>query len=624
MEQEHFVAGAILDAMRDGVLTLDMTGRIAFCNPAAGEFFGMSPESLVGKPFHEIALAAPPDLSENSGEADEFSMPQDDLMQVVLDTIYEQKTIRNRVLDLRVNGGETRSLSVSATHLRDNEGQLTGAVLVLADITEMQRLHEAERRLNQELKDAVRQIDSNNQELKESVKRGRRTRIMIACAALLLFIGVGGYLWQGDLLDMMSDSSDRRDTPPGTFDGGEENAASLPSIVVEPRPLSRSISLSGTVAPREEVTLSAPFPAAIKKKNFFYGQRVKRGDILLTLDTTEIQSQMRDARSAFIKAGKRLKELQSWTSGPEMSKARRDLSQCQSRLQRAKQTMEDNKILLDKGIIPATEYENSQHSYEDTKMQLLSAQESLESIMRQGDDETREIARMELANAKAKYEQLQHKLSLAVVRAPVSGIAIRPTTQNNEKVKDLETGASVQEGQALLSVGSLEGLSIMAKVDELDINNLQVGQKVAVTGDAFPGISLEGKIVHLSSQALVEGQVPVFEAVIRLDELPDELKDIVRLGMTAHMRVIIYSNPKALTVPLGAVQMVQGESMVRVLTPNGSIRPVKVVTGYTTLNSVEIVSGLEAGARVLFTPQAGAFVSSGPDSGSQSRGVGRR
>ena len=583
MGQEDFVAGAILDAMRDGVLTLDTTGRIAFCNPAAGELFGKTPDGLVGSPFHEIAL------SQNDAGGN------DDLMQVVLDTIYEEKTIRNRILELPQEGGEPRSLSVSATHLRDGSGQLSGAVLVLADITETQRLHQAQQRLNQQLKDAVRQIDESNKELKNILHRGKRVRLMAVSAALLILLGLGGYFWVGNLSGSLVDAAS---SPSDGRSSATTVSTNIPAVVVTPHPLSRSISLSGTVAPLEEVALTAPFKATIKTKKFFYGQRVKRDEILLTLDTTEIQSQLRDARAAYIKARKHLKEITQWDSEPEVSKARRELVQSQSRLQRAKQTFEENKVLFEQGIIPETEYENSMHTYQDKKLDLISSQEGLDSVLRKGDRENCEIARMELENAKDKYEILERKMALAHVRAPVSGIAIRPISIKKGNTGEIEVGANVQEGQALLSVGSLEGLSITAKVDELDVNNLEVGQQVLVSGDAFPGVSLKGQIAHLSSQAQTDGQVPTFEAIIRLRDLPDKLEETVRLGMSAHMRVSIYSNPEALTIPISAVHNARGRSMVQVLGADGSIRDVEITTGHTTLDSVEILSGLKAGDRV--------------------------
>lgn len=612
MEQQHFIADAILDAMRDGVLTLDMTGKIAFCNPAAAELFGTSPEDLLGCPFHEIALETAPVAAE---EGDDLAAPgNEDLMQVLLDAIYEQQTIRNRVIHLALAGAPPRSLSVSATHLRDEEGQLTGAVLVLADITEMERLHQAEQELNNELKNALRQIDDSNRELKSALKKGQRIRLMATTAVILIFLSLGVYLWNGSLPVSLSGSEDGLPFQPQSADSG-----TLATITVTPRPLGRSISLAGTVAPLEEVSVSAPFQAAVQKKNFFYGQRVKRGDVLLSLDTSDIRLKLREARAVLIKARKKLKELENWTSGPEVSKARRELVQTRGKLQRANQTLEENKVLFEKGIIPQTEYDNSRHSFDDMKMQLISVEENLESILGKGDRENMEIARMELANAESNYQELEQKVSRAQVRAPVSGIAIRPTAENTKKESgEVEQGMTVQEGQSLLSVASLEGLSITAKVDELDINNLKVGQRVQVSGDAFPGITLNGEVAHISSQALTDGgKVPMFEALIRLRDLPENLSRTVRLGMSARMIVSIYNNPKALTVPLSAVHRIQGKTLVKVVRPDGSVRNVNVLTGYTTFDSVEILDGLQAGDKIVVPGDTGVAGSGSTSSSSR-------
>lgn len=372
-------------------------------------------------------------------------------------------------------------------------------------------------------------------------------------------------------------------------------------MTVNPRPFSRSISLSGVVAPLEELTLVAPFNGIITRTDFYYGERIPRNQTVITLDTSEIAGKTRSAFTEYIKARKKYYELTNWEKTSEVLKARRELEQARRTLNSSKAKADEDKMLYEKGIIPRNQYDSTFQELKSNESRLISAQETYRDVLNKGDKEYVEIARMELANAENNYKALKNKMAKALIAAPVSGVALRPNSKNTD-AKEITSGMSVTEGQPLLSVASLEGLSISAKVDELNINSLKLGLPVAVTGDAFPEHSLKGEIALISSQAGGEGKVPTFETTIRLPHLPKDIGKNVRIGMTANMQVEIYSNPEALMVPFSAVNRDGDRTFLRTKEDDGSIHEVDVETGYTTINEVEIVSGIKPGATILLKP----------------------
>jgi len=571
---ESIFTDGILQQMNDGVVVLDSKGKIVAANSAAS--------SLMAIDATEEALTLASITIEEEGN--------DTFLQVLLDSVYEGTTIHNRIVDFVRQDGVTLSLSVTASHLRDASGKLEGAFLVLRDMTELEQLRASEHSLNHELKHALRNADENAKALEASLGQGQKMRNWLTAAVIILFVGIGLFHWFGNTSASVAD--------------GESSGAGCEvgqgSITVEPRPLTRNISLFGIVAPLEEVTLAAPFQGKVESKEFFYGDRVERGQTLIVLDTTEMAVILREARAEYIKARKRYLELQGWDKTPDVSKAKRDLSQARSQLKKSENKVAEDKTLLEQGIIPRSEYDSSVQELRDKKMQHVSSRENLQSVLNKGDDEYLEIAQMELENAEAKVKAAEVKMAQAAVKAPVSGIAIRPSSKDKD-ARNIESGMSVSEGQALLSIGSLEGLSITTQVDELDINSLETGQPVFVSGDAFPGIQLKGRISQISSQAN-EGQVPTFTTTIRLRDLPDDVEKKVRLGMTANMQVETYSNPDALLVPLRAVVNSNGGSVLLVQDADGDVREVTVETGFTTLTEVEVLSGITPGMTVLVTP----------------------
>ncbi len=119
---------SVLSSMSSGVVTSDLSDRITFANPPAGELLHRRPEELVGRPLFETGLVA------------------EELLQTL-------GSPGNEVLRFEGNGtplGPGVYFGVSVTPLRDGEGRVTGRILIFQNLTEMKKL-EGEVRLKEKL-----------------------------------------------------------------------------------------------------------------------------------------------------------------------------------------------------------------------------------------------------------------------------------------------------------------------------------------------------------------------------------------------------------------------------------------------------------------------------------------
>lgn len=186
-----------------------------------------------------------------------------------------------------------------------------------------------------------------------------------------------------------------------------------------------------------------------------------------------------------------------------------------------------------------------------------------------------------------------------MVRAPVSGIVVKSAgggTVGGKVVKTAERGEVFQAGEVLLAIGDLTAFSVVSKVDEVDVTKVRPGQKVFVTGDAFPGTRLSGTIRSISPQA-EEGGVratPSFQVNMAMDALTAEQRQRILVGMSANVDIVVYEKPDALMVPVTAVGTDGDRRFVVRRGPRG-IEKVDVQTGATTLDAVEVTQGLQPG-----------------------------
>ncbi|MBG0775716.1 MAG: efflux RND transporter periplasmic adaptor subunit [Desulfovibrionaceae bacterium] len=586
----------ILDNMTDGVMALDFSGQIIMFNPAASEVLGLTADQVLGRRFAEVFMM---ELEGN-----------DDFNQTVLDAIYKSGVGETAEVAFQRPDGEAKSLSVVSSYLTgegagsgaDGEagqgGESQGVIVVFHDITATKLMQEQEQELHRKIRDASLKMEETNRDLKAALKKVQVIRMAATLFVLVLFLGIGFWAWANtsivSRLGAMTSSS-------------SSDQKTLPTVPVVEQPVTNSISLVGNLEPIKEVNVVSPFSGKIREKMFEYGDAVKKGDLLLRMDTSEIEVKLRDAESAYITARQEYEDKVNWSQGSEVARAKRTLASAKARLDTAARKLDETQLLYDKGIVPQTELESAQESLQSAKMEFHSSQDDLNSTQVKGNAENVNIARLKLANARTQFETLKEEMQRFEVYAPVSGIVVKPQDQGNDKAKIVERGVSFNKDDILLAVGDLEGLAVKAEVDEVDISRIMYGQKVTVSGDAFPSMELTGRVSFISSQASKGQQsgVPMFDVRVVIDKLTPEHQRMIRLGMTANLQVVVYENPKALMVPISAVRSDMGRHYVVVETAPGVTEEVTVKTGMTTIDSVEILGGVGAGQKVVLGPGGG-------------------
>lgn len=583
MEQNSIIADRILNDMTDGVMTVDLEGRIITFNAAASQILGIPVEEAASRRFGEVFL-------ELEG-ADEFS-------QALLDAVYESTTSHNRTVPFS-NNGKNSTLALTTTFLKaeDGTGERIGVIAVFSDITEIQELQEAQTRHAEELKakhrelqDAYLKTEQGNQQLQAALKKVQVIRITATAFTILLFLGIGLYLWNRNHSSLSTSGASAPPAPAGA----------ATTVTVTAQKISSSISLTGKLQPLQMVNIASPLSGKVDRVMVRYGDVVKVGQPLIEMDISEARMKQREAKSAYIKAVANYKQVEKWEVGTEVARANRSLAKAKLALENQKKALDESERLFKKGIIPASENESARMQYTNQKMDFQSAEEEVQAAIDKGNPANLKMARYEMENAETRLKQVEHDISSAVVLAPVSGIVMKPVASGGQ-VKEgraAERGGSFQQGEVLMAIGDLSGYSINGKVDEVDVTRVSNGQKVRVTGDAFPGEQLSGVIQSISPQAEAgEGgqSATSFGVRVVIDTVPPEIKKRIMVGMTANLDLIVYEKADALMVPLSAVNMDQGKRFVFRKNGSGAAEKIEVTTGYTTQDSVEIVKGVKAG-----------------------------
>ncbi|MEE9934080.1 MAG: PAS domain S-box protein [Deltaproteobacteria bacterium] len=576
----------ILESMGDGVMTIGLDGKILTINAAAEEILGLDHAEVLEKPFGEIFLVR--------AENDPFN-------QTILNAIYDADTTHNKIVPW-YRGEDVLSLEVTTSFLstrEDGAKKNVAVVVVFTDRTQVERLQASEARLAEELKakhaelqKSYLEMEETNETLQAALRKVQIIRVVATVFVILLFLSIGVFTWRQTHLSGEG---------PAAAEKGDEAVA---TITVAPRPLTDSIALKGILKPIQVVNITSPFSGQIREKLFDYGQTVAKGQILLRLDRSETEVKYRDAKTAYIEAMEKVRELDNWSNSNEMAKAEQSVTRSKLTLDGYAKTLQETERLFKKEIVPATEYASARQQFTTAQMDYEASVRELQVVREKAQGQNRHIALLKLQNARQKLLDLEDQLRRADIAAPVSGTVLLPDLagDRDQKGKSVERGVTFSQGEILLAIGNTEGLSMTASVDELEVLKIHKDQEVRITVDAF-GETISGKVGHISSQAVksTEGKKTAsFEVSVVMDSVPQSLKNKLRLGMSANMEIMLLNKPDALLVPIAAVRLEGQDRFVTVRAHGSALTKVKVETGITTLDAVEITSGLKPGDVVVY------------------------
>ena len=326
--------------------------------------------------------------------------------------------------------------------------------------------------------------------------------------------------------------------------------------------ISNTVTATGTVEPVTEVEVGTQVSGIIDKLYADYNDVVKAGQLIAEMDKVNLKA--------------------------ELASAEAQLASSKSEYEYQQKNYARNKILFEKKLISDADYETSTYNYE---------------------------------KAKAAYEQNQaamvkvkRNLEYATITSPIDGVVI------NRAVEEGQTVAAGFETPTLFTIAAdLTKMQVIADVDEADIGNVENGQRVSFTVDAYPNDVFEGTVMQIRlgdsesnrSTSATTSTVVTYEVVISADNPDLKLKP----RLTANVTIFTLERDNVLTVPTKSLRFVPDAQILAqigyIVSEAGKealagkrlvwikdgqeLKPKAVTVGSTSGNMIEITDGLNEG-----------------------------
>lgn len=200
------------------------------------------------------------------------------------------------------------------------------------------------------------------------------------------------------------------------------------------------------------------------------------------------------------------------------------------------------------------------------------------------------------------YTQIEKRTDLEEdldeVKADIEGLVVSANVDGVVSGLNLNKEQIVQEGTALFNVQSNHQIKLDVEIDELDIANIELETEATVAFDALPDNEYTAKVVKINPIGVSVNNVTNFTITLEIDNAQGVL-----LGMSADVEIISQVAENVLTIPLEAIQIIDGEKYI-VLEQDinedlmATSATHKIVTGITDGVNIEVLQGLSEGDRV--------------------------
>jgi len=375
-----------------------------------------------------------------------------------------------------------------------------------------------------------------------------------------------------------------RQKPNGKAEAGTDSPKPVEVSVAaaEVRRVPRTLAVTGSLWPDETVQVSAEVAGRVAAIHADFGQRVRKGDVVVELDKRELQLQLERARAALAQALARIGLDPSREEViPETTPT---IRQAQAAFEDAKARYESAKKLVKTGDIAEQRFIEIEKAFQAREAALEAARHEL---------------RMQLAAIQALRAEVrlaEKRLADATVRAPFDGAVA---------ARLVAPGQYLRENTPMLTLVKTHPLRLRVEIPETAAAQVRVGSTLRFTTGAAPGEEFEATVRELNPT--LEARSRSLTAEARLKSNDPRLKP----GMFVQVRLTLAEDSSVVVAPREALYQIAGLTKIFVVRDGRAVEH-KIAPGMELGGWVEVPGDqIRPGEAVIVSAQA-ALVDGAP------------
>ncbi|NJR60569.1 MAG: efflux RND transporter periplasmic adaptor subunit [Cyanobacteria bacterium CRU_2_1] len=371
----------------------------------------------------------------------------------------------------------------------------------------------------------------------------------------------------------------------------------MQTTVVKRVTLPIAIAANGTVDPKQSTNVSPKTSGRLKRLVVDEGDTVEVGQILAYMDDSDLQGQLLSSQGQLAAAEANLRKAIAGNRPQEVAQSQAQLKSAKASLRQAESDLRRNQQLYGEGAISAQTLDTVRTT-RDTAQATVEATQQATALSQSGSrPEDIDQARAEVIQAQGALKTIETQIEDAVIRAPFSGTITKRYADPGDFVAPTTSASDTSSATSSSILSLASTYQVVAKVAEIDIARIQVGQPVTLKADAYRDQTFAGRVAQVAAEATVTSNVTSFE--VRVDLVAD-LQPLLRPGMNVDVEFKAGELANVLVVPTVAiVRQQEGEGVLVKQGTNSRFTPIQ--TGATVGNQTEVRSGLKGDEQILIS-----------------------
>lgn len=265
------------------------------------------------------------------------------------------------------------------------------------------------------------------------------------------------------------------------------------STVVDRGAINQTVTATGTINPVALINVGSQVSGTVAELNADFNDRVKKGQVLLKLEPTIFNAQVRQAEA--------------------------NIASARASLRLAQATFERNEQLVEQNFLSGLALDQSKREMQ--------------------------VAQANLTLAQAQHDRARADLNNSVIRSPIDGVVIKRTIDLGQTV-----AASFNTPNLFQIAQDLTKMQIDTSVSEADVGQLKDGLPARFVVDAYPDREFAATMRQFRLAPNVVQNVVTYNVVLDVDNVDELLKP----GMTAQVRLVVANRPDVLRIPTTALR----------------------------------------------------------------------
>ncbi len=249
--------------------------------------------------------------------------------------------------------------------------------------------------------------------------------------------------------------------------------------------------MAGRIETDDEVNVASKISARVSDISVNVGSIVNEGDIIIKLDTQDLQAQVDQAQAAVDTANANLTNAMNSTRPEQIEQAQASLDSATESYNVAKKNYDRTKALVDSGAGTNQQLDLAQQQLTSAESAQKSAQDQLDMLKNGATETSIDVYKAQVKQAEAALNTAQVALNNGNITAPISG---------KITAKSINLGEMASPGAALVSISNPDALCVNAYVPLNITKNLKEGQTVTIKVSEVEDLEFDGTISVINSK----------------------------------------------------------------------------------------------------------------------------